>query len=59
MTKEKTSRENGSMASNMDELKQLGKQMEKLRDERELSQDERVADPSQHDKSPEIQKREE
>lgn len=59
MTKENNnSRENGSMASNMEEVKQLGKQMEKLRDERKLNQDERVADPSQHDHAPETEKRE-
>lgn len=58
MNNDNSSKENGSMASNMEEVKQLGKQMEKLRDEQELTEDDRVADPSQHDRAPKIEKRE-
>ncbi|ACA37987.1 hypothetical protein ACE1MS_19020 [Lysinibacillus sp. fkY74-1] len=39
--------ENGTMARDMKELKDLGKQMEHLRDGLELADDERIADPIQ------------
>ncbi len=39
--------ENGTMARDMKELKDLGKQMEHLRDGLELAEDERIADPIQ------------
>lgn len=41
--------ENGTMARDMKELKDLGKQMEHLRDGLELAEDERIADPIQLD----------
>ncbi|WP_144512261.1 hypothetical protein [Bacillus sp. FJAT-22090] len=47
MSNLKNDPENGSMATNMEEVKQLGKQMEKLRDEHELKKDHRAADPAQ------------
>lgn len=40
---------NGNMANTMEELKQLGKQMENMRDGQQLEEDERVADPKQFD----------
>lgn len=40
--------ENGTMASNFEEVKELGKQMERMRDEMELGEDHRFADPIQH-----------
>lgn len=40
---------NGNMANTMEELKQLGKQMENLRDGQQLEEDDRVADPKQFD----------
>jgi hypothetical protein len=40
---------NGSMASNMEELILLGKQMEKLRSSGELKSFNRVSDPAQYD----------
>lgn len=39
--------ENGTMARDMKELKDLGKQMEHLRDGLELAEDERISDPIQ------------
>lgn len=36
------------MAGNMEEMKQLGKQMEHLRTEHELEQSGRMSDPDQH-----------
>lgn len=50
--------ENGSMATNMEEVKQLGKQMEKLRDENELKKDNRAADPAQSTEAPTVKQRE-
>lgn len=41
--------ENGTMVRDMKELKDLGKQMEHLRDGLELAEDERIADPIQLD----------
>lgn len=40
---------NGNMANSMEELKQLGKQMENMRDGQQLEEDERIADPQQFD----------
>lgn len=39
--------ENGTMASNMEELKLLGKQMERMRDGTQLEENDRIADPIQ------------
>lgn len=49
--------ENGSMARDMKELKDLGKQMEHLRDGLELAEDERIADPIQLEEDTEIAKK--
>ncbi|WP_196243724.1 MULTISPECIES: hypothetical protein [Lysinibacillus] len=49
--------ENGSMARDMKELKDLGKQMEHLRDSLELAEDERIADPIQLEEDTEIEKK--
>jgi hypothetical protein len=40
---------NGNMASNMEELIRLGKQMEKLRSSGELKNHNRVQDPAQYE----------
>jgi hypothetical protein len=40
---------NGSMASNMEELIKLGKQMEKLRSSGELKNNNRTQDPAQYE----------
>ncbi|WP_180956464.1 hypothetical protein [Bacillus canaveralius] len=40
---------NGSMAPNMEEMKNLGKQMENLRTNQELKQDDKMPDPIQYD----------
>ncbi|MCA0149195.1 MULTISPECIES: hypothetical protein [Bacillaceae] len=40
---------NGSMASNMEEVIKLGKQMEKLRSSGELKLNNRVSDPAQYE----------
>lgn len=40
---------NGNMANTMEELQQLGKQMENMRDGQQLEEDDRVADPKQFD----------
>ena len=40
---------NGNMANNMEEVKQLGKQMEHLRDEQQLEEVGRINDPEQFD----------
>lgn len=58
MSNLKNGPENGSMATNMEEVKQLGKQMEKLRDENELKKDHRVADPAQSENAPIVKQRE-
>ncbi|MGB3102754.1 MAG: hypothetical protein WBB56_12675 [Psychrobacillus psychrotolerans] len=47
MNEFKNGPENGSMATNMEELKQLGKQMDRMRDNKELEEDNRVSDPAQ------------
>ncbi|MBD7945511.1 MULTISPECIES: hypothetical protein [Psychrobacillus] len=49
--------ENGSMATNMDEVKTLGKQMERMRDNQELEEDNRVSDPAQSDSATIMKKR--
>jgi len=41
--------ENGTMARNFQDLKDLGKQMEHLRDGLELAEDDRIPDPIQVD----------
>jgi hypothetical protein len=41
--------ENGTMARNFQDLKDLGKQMEHLRDGLELVEDDRIPDPIQVD----------
>lgn len=45
------------MARDMKELKDLGKQMEHLRDGLELAEDERIADPIQLEEDTEIEKK--
>lgn len=40
---------NGNMANSMEELRLLGKQMENMRDEQQLEEANRVADPQQFD----------
>lgn len=50
--------ENGSMANNMDEVKTLGKQMERMRDNKGLEENNRVADPAQTDDAAPLKKRE-
>lgn len=49
MEKDKDQVVNGNMANTMEELKNLGKQMEHLRDEKQLEEDGREADPEQFD----------
>lgn len=49
MEKDKDKIINGHMANTMEELKQLGKQMENLRDEMQLEDDGRSNDPKQFD----------
>ncbi|TMU88293.1 hypothetical protein FGG79_09400 [Bacillus sp. BHET2] len=39
---------NGSMANDMEEMEQLGKQMEKLRTNEELKEDKKQPDPVQY-----------
>lgn len=46
MKKEKNI-QNGSMTLNMEDVIALGKQMERMRDGKDLAEDERVADPIQ------------
>lgn len=43
--------ENGIMAANFEEVIELGKQMERMRDGVELAEDDRIADPIQLDKN--------
>ncbi|WP_274308095.1 multidrug ABC transporter ATPase [Solibacillus daqui] len=40
---------NGNMANSMEELALLGKQMENMRDEQQLEETNRIADPQQFD----------
>lgn len=40
---------NGNMANSLEELKLLGKQMENMRDEQQLDETNRIADPQQFD----------
>ncbi len=49
MEKDKDQVVNGHMANTMEELKNLGKQMEHLRDETQLEEDGRESDPEQFD----------
>ncbi len=49
MEKKVPSIENGTMAGNFDEVKELGKQMERMRDGLELAEDDRITDPIQVD----------
>lgn len=39
--------ENGTMAANMEEIIELGRQMERMRDGKQLFEDERITDPIQ------------
>ena len=57
MSNLKNGPENGSMATNMEEVKQLGKQIEKLRDDNELEKDNRVSDPAQSEGTSSMKKR--
>ena len=50
--------ENGSMVTSIEEMKQLGRQMEKMRDEQELKKDHRVSDPAHLTDAEPIHKRE-
>lgn len=47
---------NGNMANTMEELKLLGKQMENMRDNKQLEEDGRVSDPQQFDSEEEVAK---
>lgn len=47
MEKKAPNIENGTMAANFEEVKELGKQMERMRDGVELAEDNRIADPIQ------------
>ncbi|MFZ0576341.1 MAG: hypothetical protein WAM41_02435 [Psychrobacillus psychrotolerans] len=58
MNEFKNGPENGSMATNMEELKQLGKQMDRMRDNKELEEDNRVSDPAQSEDTSSMKKRE-
>ncbi|GEL05249.1 hypothetical protein [Rummeliibacillus stabekisii] len=49
MDKYKIEQENGSMATSFEEVQQLGKQMEKRRDEEDLEEAGRQSDPEQFD----------
>lgn len=49
---------NGNMANSMEELRLLGKQMEHLRDEQQLEEANRIADPQQFDDEEEGDKKE-
>ena len=49
MTEDKDKVVNGNMANTMEELYDLGKQMEHLRDEQQLEKDGRESDPVQFD----------
>ena len=49
MTEDKDKVVNGNMANTMEELYDLGKQMEHLRDGQQLEKDGREADPVQFD----------
>ena len=40
---------NGNMANSMEEVRLLGKQMENMRDEQQLEETNRIADPQQFD----------
>ncbi|MEK4230711.1 multidrug ABC transporter ATPase [Solibacillus sp. FSL H8-0538] len=40
---------NGNMANSMEEVKLLGKQMENMRDDQQLVEDDRIPDPRQFD----------
>ncbi|MCT6925801.1 multidrug ABC transporter ATPase [Metasolibacillus sp.] len=40
----------GHMVNDMEDLKQLGKQMENMRDGQQLEEDDRIVDPQQFDK---------
>lgn len=47
---------NGNMANTMEELKLLGKQMENMRDNKQLEEEGRVSDPQQFDSEEEVAK---
>ncbi|MFJ7827739.1 hypothetical protein [Psychrobacillus sp. NPDC096623] len=58
MNEFKNGPENGSMATNMEEVKLLGKQMDRMRDNKELEEDNRVSDPAQAEDTSSMKKRE-
>lgn len=58
MNEFKNGPENGSMATNMEEVKKLGKQMDRMRDNKELEEDNRVSDPAQSEDTSSMKKRE-
>ena len=58
MSEFKNGPENGSMATNMEEVKQLGKQMDRMRDNKELEEGNRVSDPAQSEDTSSMKKRE-
>lgn len=58
MNEFKNGPENGSMATNMEEIKLLGKQMDRMRDNKELEEDNRVSDPAQAEDTSSMKKRE-
>ena len=46
---------NGNMANSMEEVRLLGKQMENMRDEQQLEETNRIADPQQFDNEEECE----
>lgn len=50
MEKNKKQPTSGHMVNDMEDLKQLGKQMENMRDGQQLEEDDRIVDPQQFDK---------
>ena len=55
MNKENDKVMNGYMTNNMEDVIFLGKQMENMRDGKELDEDERIQDPKQFDEGNDIQ----
>ena len=48
---------NGNMANSMEEVRLLGKQMENMRDEQQLEETNRIADPQQFDEEEESEEK--
>ncbi|MEG0472475.1 MAG: multidrug ABC transporter ATPase [Solibacillus sp.] len=48
---------NGNMANTFEELKMLGKQMEHMRDEQQLEEQNRISDPQQFDNEESMEKK--